>query len=370
MAAIRRRDRADEWWVDFRFQGQRIRKRSPVQTKRGAEQYERCLRSDLVADVEAGRDPFAGPPPTFAEFAERWMREYVAVLNRPSTQREKRVTIDARLTPVFGRTRIDKITTGDVDTFIASCRESGLSPKRINNVLTVLRRCLRTAVEWGCLATVPTVRTLRAPVPEMTYLTTNEVERLVAALRPGFWRTFILFLLNTGARFGEAAALRWEDLELEGNEPRVRIRRSVVRGVLGDTKTGDRRVIPLLPDTAEAFRAHPRTHDFVFAKSDGRLMRPDNSVGSLRVICQRAGIKRIGWHALRHTCATELVARGAPLRVVQEVLGHTSIQMTCRYAHAAPSTLRAYVNLLAAPIHSDNGHQADTNASGTAEPQR
>ena len=62
--------------------------------------------------------------------------------------------------------------------------------------------------------------------------------------------------------------------------------------------------------------------------------------------CRRAGLRQIGWHVLRHTFASHLVMKGAPLKAVQELLGHATIEMTMRYAHLSPSVRRDAVKLL------------------------
>ena len=67
--------------------------------------------------------------------------------------------------------------------------------------------------------------------------------------------------------------------------------------------------------------------------------------------CKKAGLRQIGWHALRHTFASHLVMRGASIKAVQELLGHSSIQMTMRYAHLAPEVARDAVNLLDKPAN-------------------
>ncbi len=66
---------------------------------------------------------------------------------------------------------------------------------------------------------------------------------------------------------------------------------------------------------------------------------------TLAGICKRAGIRRIGWHVLRHTFASWLCADGVPIVVVKALLGHASIEMTMRYAHLAPSSLRSAIDV-------------------------
>lgn len=334
--------------MDFRYRGRRIRRPSPDGTRRGAETLERSLRKEFVDDEDAGRDPFAGPPPTLAEFSERWMRDYVVPNNRPSGQREKAMTLRVHLLPPLGALRLDQITTATIDAFKAQKAASGLAPKSVNNILSVLRCALTSAVEWNLLRVVPKVHWLKVPSQGYRYLVAEEADRLLGATRPGLWRVLILFLLRTGTRFGEAAALRWEDLELTVREPVVHVRRGVDRGVVGPTKTGRARDVPLTPDLVAALRDFQHERPYVFSRFDGGFLRPDSNGKQLDIICRRAGLRHISWHALRHTFATELTAKGVPIRVVQELLGHTTIAMTSRYAHVAPSTLRESILKLAA----------------------
>ncbi len=335
--------------MDFRYRNRRVRKRSHEQTKRGAEAHERLLRRQFIEDDEAGRDPFAGPPPTLAEFTERFFREYVETNNRPASIYSKHKAFDAHLIPAFGALRLDEVTTARVDAFKAEKRGAGLSPKTVNNVLSMLRCCLATAAEWGILRSVPRFKWLKVPSAGYRYLSYEEAEALIVASPPGYWRTLVIFLLRTGCRFGEAAALGWEDLELNRAVPMVHIRRAASRGVIGPTKTGRPRDIPLASDIAAEFRSFMHDGDYVFQLRDGRVPKPDCTIDYLHHFCDRAGIKRISWHVLRHTFATELTGRGVPLRAVQELLGHSTIQMTCRYAHVAPSALESAISLLSIP---------------------
>jgi integrase len=86
--------------------------------------------------------------------------------------------------------------------------------------------------------------------------------------------------------------------------------------------------------------------ELVFCRNDGRMLSKAECKRPLWRACKRAGLRRIGWHVLRHTFASHLVMRGASLRVVQELLGHASIEMTMRYAHITVDAKRAAVELL------------------------
>ena len=81
---------------------------------------------------------------------------------------------------------------------------------------------------------------------------------------------------------------------------------------------------------------------------------------------KKAGLRRFGWHTLRHTFASHLAVNGIPIRVVQELLGHSTITMTMRYSHVAPGNLRAAVNTLAP---SNGGSVVLENPWGTVQTQ-
>jgi integrase len=363
MAATPRRDRRGEWWVDFRFRGRRVRRPSPAQTRRGAEEYERALRLELLD--EEGKKP-KPTDPLFGEYLDRWLGDYVYVRARPSGRRDKELAIKNHLRPAFGALRLSEITAGRVAVFTAEKVRARLKPKTVNNLLSVLRCSLTVAVDWGLATTCPKIRWLPRAKQHTEFFTPEETARLIAATRPGFWRTFVVFLLNTGCRFGEAAALRWDDMVLDGPNPRVHIRRGTNRGFINPPKADSDREIPLNASIAEALRAFRHERPYVFERRDGGLLRPEASAKYLRTFCERAGVRYRSWHKFRHTFGTELAARGVPLGNVQTLLGHTTIAMTMRYVHPVTTTLRSAVEMLpgsgniACDEHewSPNGHQA------------
>ncbi len=186
-----------------------------MQTKRGAEQFERQLRQVFTEDVAHGKNPFLAPP-KFAEFSERWMRDFVEPNNRPSVQRDKRIVLRLHLLPTFGALRLDEIDTAAIDALAAEKIRAGFKPKTVNNILSVLHTSLVTAVDWGALRSVPRVHWRKVPEPRYRVLTDAEEQALLRVIPDGFWRALVIFFLHTGARFSEAAAAKWDDLDLNG----------------------------------------------------------------------------------------------------------------------------------------------------------
>jgi integrase len=345
------------WYVDFRFRRARVRKQSPLNTRSGAEQYERALREELAQYGNLERlDPLRQKAerektPTFAEFAERWLRDYVDVNNKPSERRNKRVSLANHLVPTFGRYRLDEITPASVEAFKASRLTRRLSPKTINNLLAILRRCLVIAQEWELLAHVIRIRMLKVPEPRFRHLTTDEVCRLLDAAPEPRWQLMILIAVRTGMRFGELAGLTWDNIDLSRGV--VHIRQAVVSGALSSPKNYRSRTIPLAPDLAQALIEIPGSSErFLFHGENGQPLHYSTAYDALQRTRKKAGASRLGWHIFRHTFASHLVQRGVPLVIIQQLLGHSDIKMTMRYSHVEAHHLRDAILALASPAGS------------------
>jgi integrase len=155
----------------------------------------------------------------------------------------------------------------------------------------------------------------------------------------------ILVALRTGMRIGELMALQWQDVDLVAG--RITVRHNVVWGHHGTPKSGKPREIPLSNDALAALKSHRHLRGaLVFCDDGGHLLTEGEVRHPLWRACKRAGLRQITWHVCRHSFASHLVMRGVPIRAVQELMGHSTILMTMRYAHLAPEVTRDAVQLL------------------------
>ncbi len=331
-------------------------------TKAGADQAER----DHIARVLRTGDTRQTPPkpkevPTVREFEETFM-EVSRLRNKQSTIDAKGWMLKHHLLPRLGELRLDQVTYAVIeDLKIALAKkpignaerrkdapepERKLSPKTINNCLTVLRRMLVVARKRGIISSVPEVEWLKTTRPEFDFLDFEEGERLVKAAAPEpEWRAMILTALRTGMRMGELLALRWQDVDLIAG--RITLRQNAVNGKIGTPKSGKPREIALSEEARLTLKGHRHLKGpLVFCDEGGRMLTKGELRHPLLRACKRAGLREIGWHVLRHTFASHLVMRGAPIVAVQDLMGHSTIQMTMRYAHLAPHVTREAVQLL------------------------
>ena len=240
----------------------------------------------------------------------------------------------------------------------------GKAKTTINRDVTTLKACLSKAVEWGVLDANPLqkLKPLKTDGLSRTrYLTAEEENALRSALTErnerlrenrangNAWRRarhqavlpdlsttafadylqpMVLLSLSTGLRRGEVLRLKWSDIDLL-------MRKLVVRG--DNAKSGKTRYVPLNDEalaTLQRWRTDVKAAEWVFPGHDGeRLMSVKTS---WKTVLQKAEILDFRWHDLRHHFASRLVMKGVDLNTVRELLGHSDLSMTLRYAHLSP----------------------------------
>lgn len=332
------------WWVDFRVEHTRYRKRSPENSRAGALAYEAALRQKLAR----GEDLLGRQAPVdqrLVDFVWKWFDEYVVPNNKPSEQRTKKYILSASIVPFFGRMKMQEIAVRDVERYKAALIRDGISRKTINNRLTVLRKCVCTGYEWlGLKGAPPKIEWLKCPPVRTDYLTPDECELLLHH-STGVIGEMVLAALRTGMRQGELKGLQWSSIDWLNGSVAVRHSYSDHTKTLGSPKGNRERHVPLDIDLLEVLKAREGETGYVFIDEIGRPFEHKRLSAELGLVCRQAGMRKIGWHALRHTFASHLAMNGTPLNIVQTLLGHASIATTMRYAHVAPSALRLAIDL-------------------------
>ncbi len=265
--------------------------------------------------------------PYFRDFVmEDWLPAYRGRYSPGWGKRVDRM-VKRQLLPAFGALRLDRIGRPHVERWFDAM--SRKTPGAANTTLAVLRQIVGAAKAAGHIGTDPVAGVRPNPGRKMTrFLSAEEIARLHRTLdrlveeRPSRrpQADVICLLLLTGCRKSEILTLRWS--EVDGD---------VLR--LVEAKTGPRTV--WLSEAAQAVIARqPRTHSaFVFPSPKDPARPQSRNLGLWRRARREAGIEDVRLHDLRHTVASQAVARGVPLSTVARMLGHTQPVMTLRYAH-------------------------------------
>jgi len=241
---------------------------------------------------------------------------------------------------------ISQVTKAQIEEFLNYLKERGQAPGTINAELRVLRSFFKFSVEYNYLFVNPADKIDRFLDPkkseEVKFWSIKQVNTILTEVKV-HWRDKYDFLFHTGIREGELINLKWEAVVLDENDPKIKIQAS--EDWL--PKTNQRREIPLNNKAFEIIKRQLRfeKHDYVFTTFEGHKIKEKIIYDNLK-----SALKRLNYygsvHTFRHTFASQLVMAGANIFTVSKLLGHSSIEMTEKYAHLAPDHLRKSVDLL------------------------
>lgn len=261
----------------------------------------------------------------FVDYVNMYLE--VFAIKYPSSYETSQHTLLFDFEPLFKNYMLHEITINDVNGFIG-LKISDFKAATINRKLSILRAMLNQAKADGF--NVPGFKIKEIPDKESRppkYFTVEELELIYKEddLYPHWWK----FLANTGLRMGEMRQLRIEDIHKDSIH--------VVSSAAQRTKSGKWRYIPINKSARESLDRFDMSGEYLLPRQHN-----DSPITRFRRICERAGIKKEKWgvHCLRHTFASHLVMSNVPLRTVQILLGHASIQTTERYAHLSPDYLK------------------------------
>ncbi len=301
---------------------------------------------------------------TVGEFLKQWLSDSARHNVSAKTYERYAEIVDKHLVTTLGETRLADLSPLAIQAYYSKALSQGrrdgtggLAPRTVLHHHRLLAEALKQAVAWRLLARNP-AESVKPPQPaaaEIEILMDGELHKVLRAARTTRAYTPILLAATTGMRRGEILGLRWRDVSLETSM-------LTVNSTLEETKSAlrlkepkskrSRRNVTLPALTVKALRAHRGAQaqerlmlglgraedDYVFTNLEGGPVRPRNLTREFGRIVDRAKVRRVSFHSLRHTHASQLLRDGVHVKVVSERLGHSTISITLDiYAHTIPN---------------------------------
>ncbi|MFD7631536.1 tyrosine-type recombinase/integrase [Streptomyces sp. NPDC059851] len=354
--------------------------------------------AEKIADSNRGV-PVATADSTVSDHLTYWLNGVAIHSLRENTHTRYATCVRLHLIPGLGTKKIARLTAKDIRTFldrlrttcqcctqgldterkkccaIGECCQKQLSPLTVTYVHSVLKSALEHAVREDELPrnVARNVKTTAPRPKRFRPLTAAEARHFLDAARTDRLHALYELALRTGLRKGELLGLHWEDLDL--NSGTATIRRSLQRTSTGGlthlptkTRASERR-IALPAECIHSLKQHKeRQHKeretagsgwqdggLVFTTPSGRPLDPANLTRRFRTFLDRAGLRRIRFHDLRHSTATLLLEQGVDLIVIKELLGHAHIGVTASvYAHVRLRLQRQAIDTLGHALSQDD----------------
>ena len=335
------RDDGSDFWESFGFK------------KHGGKDEAFKAADACRTELDAKRSRGQRLPPTvevtFREAAEAWFTHGRNKRGRPwraSTRRDYRSALDRWLLPRLGDLQLAEVNDAHIEEFLAAAEAAGLADGTRQKLLTILHAIFvraRRRREWGLSANpVDAVDSIAgAERAEFEIYSPDEVAALLrAAVSPADAALF-LTAVGAGLRRGELIALRVGNVAF--GERKIRVEHSYAFGVETKPKSGKTRSVPLREDVSRALasllneRGNPPDDALVFPDADGEHQSGPAVSARYVEARDRAGLRSLSFHALRHTWATQCAKKGIPAPTIQRWAGHSSLVTTQRYVeHSAP----------------------------------
>jgi len=344
--------RKDGRWVMQIWTGSAYKQKYVKSQKEGFEKLRQAQR-----ELEQGILP-TQPDQMLEQYLEYWIEEVHKPTIKLSSYVKYRKLIRLYILPELGKIKLQKLTPQHINSLYRKMEKRGLKPKTINSVHGLLHKALDNAVKWGYMArnVCDSVSPPRLVKTEIQPLTMEQAHKLLEAVRGHRLETLLTLALTTGMRRGELLALRWSDVDLEQGS--IHVRHTVDHiprygYVETEPKTKKAQRLIMLPSfVVDALKQHRieqqeqrlkagdnwQDLNLVFTGLHGNYLNPRYLPKMFSKVLMEAGLPHIRFHDLRHSAATILLSMGVQLKVVQEILGHSTIVMTADiYSHVLPS---------------------------------
>ena len=355
--------KGNPWWVFVAHNKKRISRM--VGSKEAAAKVASKIEARLALgefDIEEEKkDRSEDTEPTFKDYAESWISTTAPATCKESSVCSYEELLRLHVLPVFGNMRLNDINRGKVKDFFAAKTLEGYARSSVIHMKALISNILNSAVDNEV---IPMNVSLGIKIPQkkkngdegegngmIDVLTAEEADLFLNTVNQYFPRDFplCLLLLRTGMRIGEALALRWGDFDF--NTRFIHVQRGLSRNKIETPKSGKSRRVDMSQQLAETLTAY-RTEckkkglalglgdvpEYVFTNEKGGFIAPSN--WRKRVFwkaLEKAGLRRIRIHDLRHTYATLRISKGDSITDVSNQLGHYSVKLTLDvYNHWLP----------------------------------
>ena len=324
--------RGSFWWMRFSFQGKQIRRSTETTDKKLAERIYHKVLGELAEGDWFDRLP--GEEKTLSELFGQYLNEHSKPNKSPKSYiRDKGMV--GRILKEFGDVTLVEISARQISEYKSRRRAEDAAAATVNKELSFLRHVFETAVVWEWLKTNPAAQIPREKVRNCIerWLSSEEEERLLNAC-PDWLRKIVIFALNTGFRQGEILSLTWKQMDWS--------RKAIL---FWEQKNGGRDLIPLNERALNVLKDRSKIRtlgsELVFLTSNGTRYLARNVFKAFNRACEKAEIKNLRFHDLRHTFATRLIQDGVDLYTVQRLGRWRSLSMVMRYAHHSAESLRS-----------------------------
>lgn len=316
-------------------------------------------RNRASADFQNGLMVFDTENVSLGEYMERWLNDSKKDNLAPRTFANYRSHIRGHLVPSLGHVKLKSLTPAHIQALYRAKLDTGLSPATVRYIHAVLSGGLKQAVRWRLLPynAAEAVELPKLIRHEGQAFSVAEVKRFLEAARGDRLEALYVLAVTCGLRQGELLGLKWGDMDLEAGSMQVRRQLQRMRDGSGlaflPLKNPDgRREVALGPMAVEALRKHRARQaeeklmlgslyedmGLVFATPKGTPLEASNLVNrSFKPLLERAGVPRIRFHELRHTCGTIMGSTGVAPKYAQDRLGHSDVSVTLNtYTHVLP----------------------------------
>lgn len=360
--------RGSSWYVPV-YLGRRLM-RDPVTGKEKWRERRRWMRFGSYREAREALPSLVGKAAKrtlvktsnerLSEYLPRWLENHKRNIAEKTAYDYKR-TLDKHILPAFGGIRLKDLEPEDIENYLTARLATGLSGTSVHHQFSLVRKALADAVRMKRLPSNPcdTVQRPKRTKPEMRAWDEEQLRMFLGtAKRTSRYYRLYLMAAATGLRQSELCGLKWENVDLVTGRLSVQtvFYRLGGRQIWKEPKSASsRRSITLSPELVEELLALKRDqdarrkeldvlyhdHSLVFCQDDGKPLHAHNVVRrDLHKVRAAAKVPRVPrpFHALRHSFTSLLANHGTPMKVIQSLLGHSSIQVTMDlYAHLQPA---------------------------------